>query len=147
MNTATLNQIVSFLNTNPRNRLIILKNKNESDFLFTDIGFELATALKNSTQNKQVSMLASDALEGIINQSEKTHPLIGKYVALTNIGILMEDALKINVPTFLNSNSQNRSFLLKWDGELSDPLLYFLSKENGKTINLKGISHIITYEV
>jgi hypothetical protein len=59
----------------------------------------------------------------------------------------MEDALKINVPTFLNSNSQNRSFIVEWDGELSDPLLYFLSKEIGKTITLKGISHIITYEV
>jgi len=143
MSTSNLNQIVNFLNTNPRNRLIILQNTNEPDFLFTDIGFELATALKN----KQISMLASDALDGIINRNENSHPLIGKYVAITNIGILMEDALKINVPTFLNSNSQNRSFIVKWEGELNDPLLYFLSKENGKAISLKGISHIITNEV
>jgi hypothetical protein len=92
-------------------------------------------------------MLTTDLLEEIIQESEKKHPLIGKYVAIKNMGMMMEPALKINLPSFLDTHSQNCSLIVDWEGEIEKPYLYFLSKEKGKKINIQGISHIIVTDV
>ena len=138
-----MQKIVSFLNTFPRNRLIILQNVQDYDFVYTDLGYELSKAIGENSNHKQISMLVSEALEKIIQSNEKAHLIIGNYLAIKNLGILMEDALKINMVSFLNNQSQNRSLIVNWEGEIDQSMLYFLSKEKGKVINLKGISHIV----
>ncbi len=138
-----MNHIINFLNTNPRNRLIILQDPSTNDFVFNDIGFELSNAITSNSNPTQISMFASEALESIINGSEKTHPIIGNYIALRNLGILMEEALKINIQSFFNRHSQNCTLIVDWEGEIDQTKLYFLSKKNGKIIDLKGISHIV----
>lgn len=138
-----MQKIVSFLNTYPRNRLIILQNVQEYDFVCTDLGYELSTAIGKDSNHRQISMFVSEALEKIIQSNEKTHPIFGNYIAIKNLGILMEDALKINMTSFLNNHSQNRTLIVNWEGEIDQSMLYFLTKKNGKVINLKGISHII----
>lgn len=138
-----MKQIVSFLNSNPRNRLIILQNVQENDFVFTDLGYELSKAIGADTNNKQISMLAFEALENIIQVAVKTHPTIGNYIAIKNLGIVMEDALKINMIAFLNNHSQNNTLIVDWIGEIDQTKLYFLSKKNGKIIDLLGVSHIV----
>jgi len=120
-----------------------LQNVQENDFVFTDLGFELSNAIKGNTTHKQISMLASEALEKIIQDGIKTHPIISNYIAIKNLGILMEDALKINMIAFLNNHSQNNTLIVNWEGEIDQTKLYFLSKRNGKIIDLKGISHIV----
>lgn len=74
MDTSIESKIVSFLNSIPRNRLIILETAHGTDFLFTDIGYELAKVLETSINHKQISMLTTDLLEGIIQESKKYIP-------------------------------------------------------------------------
>ena len=143
MDTSNVNKIVTFLNSISRNRLIILQKLIGTDFIFTDIGSELAKALEHNLKHKQISMLTTDLLEVIIHRSERSHPLIGKYVAITNMGMMMEPSLKINLPSFLDTHSQNCSLIVAWEGEIEKQNLYFLSKEKGKVVNLEGISHIV----
>lgn len=142
-----MNEIVSFLNTNPRNRLIILQNVQENDFVFTDLGYELSNAIRGNANHKQTSMFASEELEKIIQGNVKKHPVIGNYIGIKNLGIMMEDALKLNMLFFLNSHSQNNTLIVDWVGEIDQDSLYFLSKKEGKVINLIGINHIICNEI
>jgi len=138
-----IKRIVSFLNSTPRNRLIILQNVQEPDFVFTDLGYELSKAIRENANHKQISMFASEELEKIIQGNMKSHPIIGNYIAIKNLGILMEDALKINMIAFFNNHSQNNTLIVDWVGEIDQDSLCFLSKKDGKVIKLTGISHII----
>lgn len=138
-----MNQILSFLNTYPRNKLIILSSYHEHDFVFTDIGYELSKAIADHLSHKQIGLFSFDALERIVQDNVKIHPLIGSYIAIKNLGIFFEKELKINILSFLNAYSQNHTLIVQWPGETEPSKLYFLSKNAGKIIHLKDISHII----
>lgn len=114
-----------------------------NDFDFIDMGFELANEIGENSNHKQITMITFEILGKIIQGGVKTHPIIGNYIAIQNLGILMEDALKINMIAFLNNHSQNNTLIVDWEGEIDQTKLYFLSKKNGKIIDLKGISHVV----
>lgn len=136
-------KIESFLKKQSRNRLIILLNEKYQDLFFTDIGSELSKAIEKQVNHKQISMIASDALETIMQNNEKTHPIIGKYIAICNLGILFENSLKFDVVHFLDSHSKNQTLFVEWEGEMDNNKLFFLSKNKGLQFDLTNISHII----
>lgn len=142
MFTINTNKFDAFLQKSPRNRLIILSQEKPDELSFVDMGIELSTAIEKQITHKQISMLASDALETIIQNSEKTHPVIGKYTAISNLGILFEKALKFDFIHFLDSQSKNQTLFIYWEGELDKNQLYFLSKNKGLQFDISNISHI-----
>ena len=136
------NKINSFLNNSPRNKLFITTSLIDDDLSYIDIGVELSKAIEKQITHKQISMVASDALEIIMQNSEKTHPDIGKYTAISNLGILFEKPLKFDFIHFLDSHSKNQSLFIYWEGEIDKNKLYFLSKNKGQQFDITNISHI-----
>jgi len=141
MFTITTNKLDSFLKKSPRNRLIILSQEKPGELSFVDIGFELSKAIEKQITHKQISMVASDALETIMQNSENKHPEIGKYTAISNLGILFEKPLKFDFIHFLDSHSKNQTLFIYWEGEVDKNNLYFLSKK-GLQFDITNISHI-----
>ena len=134
--------IDSFLKKSPRNRLIILSEEMPNELAFVDIGVELSKAIEKQITHKQISMVASDALETIMQNIERIHPVIGKYTAISNLGILFEKALKFDFIHFLDSHSKNQTLFIYWEGEVDKTKLYFLSKNKGLQFDICNISHI-----
>ena len=106
------------------------------------MGIELSTAIEKQINHKQISMVASDKLESIMQNSESTHPEIGKYTAISNLGILFEKSLKFDFIHFLDAHSKNQTLLIYWEGEVDKNKLYFLSKNKGIQFDITNISHI-----
>jgi hypothetical protein len=142
MFTINTNKFDTFLQKTPRNRLIILSQDKPDELAFVDLGVELSRAIEKQINHKQISMVASDALETIMQNSVKTHPEIGKYTAISNLGILFEKALKFDFIHFLDSQSKNQTLFIYWEGELDKNQLYFLSKNKGIQFDITNISHI-----
>lgn len=142
MDINTTNKLDSFLKKSPRNRLIILSQEKPDELAFVDMGIELSTAIEKQINHKQISMVASDKLESIMQNSESTHPEIGKYTAISNLGILFEKSLKFDFIHFLDAHSKNQTLLIYWEGEVDKNKLYFLSKNKGLQFDITNISHI-----
>ena len=142
MLTINSKSINSFLKKSPRNRLIILSQEKPDELAFVDMGIELSTAIEKQINHKQISMVASDKLESIMQNSESTHPEIGKYTAISNLGILFEKALKFDFIHFLDTHSKNQTLFIYWEGELDKNKLYFLSKNKGLQFDITNFSHI-----
>ena len=138
----TTNKLDSFLKKSPRNRLIILSQVKLGELSFVDIGSKLSKAIEKQITHKQISMVASDALEIIMQNSEKIHPEIGKYTAVSNLGILFEKALKIDFIHFLDTHSKNQALFIYWEGEVDKNQLFFLTKNKGLQFDISNISHI-----
>lgn len=143
MFTSISNKINLFLHKSPRNKLIISKLFLGNDLFFVDVGVELSKIIESRATHQQISLVAYDALEMIMQNNEKTHPAIGKYTAILNLGILFQSAVKIDLFSFLERYSQNQSLIVAWEGEIDKNTLYFLSKTKGIQVDLTGISHLI----
>ena len=63
--------------------------------------------------------------------------------ALSNIGILIEPELKQDLTRLMEKHSNGNVLFIKWDGEIDQDNLYFLSKEKGIKINIKNLSQIL----
>ena len=142
MNIIPSTKINSFIKKLPRNRLIILSKEISQDLSFVDMGVELSKDIEKQINHKQISMVVFDVLETIMQNSEKTHPEIGKYTAISNLGILFEKPLKFDFIHFLDSHSKNQTLFIYWEGEVDKNQLFFLTKNKGLQFDISNISHI-----
>lgn len=136
-----MKNIKQFLNTHPRNRLIIVK-EDIVDVTYVDIGNLLSERLRGTVEEKNLPFIAVKILDEIVDLNIKYSDDLGNYVAIKNIGILLEKELKMDLKTILEKHSRDITLFVKWDGAIEGNKLYFLSKEKGVEINLKGLSNI-----
>lgn len=134
-------KIIYFLNSYPRNRLIISTEIFEK-VNWIDIGKLLALELSNLDKKKIVFKI-NQLLDDIIVKNKTQYKEFGETIAIENIGLLLEPELKFNVEKFLSDYSQNNTLILKWEGEIDTNQLYFLTKNDNHKIDLKNISHIV----
>lgn len=102
--------------------------------------------------SQEITSFSSDAKVGlktmqIINKMFSSSILViqeyGKCLAIKNIGILLEPELKIDFVQILDKYSSSNTLYVKWEGEIEDGILYFLTKEKGQKIDIKNLSHIV----
>lgn len=134
--------ITSFLQEGRRHKLIIAGSLEELGVEALDVGLELARALEGKENSRRLPSIAEEALKGILDQHTQVSGPFGKYIALTNLGILFEPALHLDIPGLLRRYSQNNALFVEWAGEREEGRLYFLSKEKGKAVSLEGVSHL-----
>lgn len=135
--------IKSFLDTDPRNK-IILHNKNDIESI--DIGFMFSEKISSILDDKRLSLKAKERLDHILTNIMENDPKLGKFISISNLGILFEQELKIDFNQFLDQYSKNNLLFAKWEGEIEDNVLYFLTKENGVKINIENLNYIILGE-
>ena len=78
--------IDDYLKQNPKHKLVFSKSE-PAGFIFTDLGFEMATRLEGQALP---SVVATETFESVVAKGTKVHPEYGRYVAIKNIGMLFE---------------------------------------------------------
>ena len=135
-------ELIEFVQGSSRNKLVISKQKMEG-FEFIDIGKEFSMELGSiPVHDDRFSLKAKDLLYSLIQRLETYSDFTGRYIALTNLGILLEPELRLNFLEFIQSVSQTYPLILHWDGVIENDTLIFKTKPNGVEISLKGINHL-----
>lgn len=137
-----LKQLSMFIDSAPRNKLVLVKDPNIlKELQSINVGFELSRFIHdgNPTDIKAESL---GFIRHHIAERTQIHPIIGKYVSLTNIGILFEPAIGIDMNIFLSNLTRNTMLILEWKGEIKYPHLFFLHSGHGPKINISQLSYI-----
>jgi len=135
-------EILSFLKTQSRNK-VVFYIEGIKDITEIDLGTELSQVLYNLYDLTKLPMKVLHELEIIMNNATIEHELFGRSLAISNLGILFEPELKVDFSILLEKYSNTNVLFVKWEGEIDDENLYFLSKEKGLKTNIKNLSHII----
>ena len=131
-----------FILTNGVNKDIIETFTNEYKINSVDIGLELSNALSDEDLNKQISLIALEKFNGIIEDNISVF-MDQDTIVLYNLGILFEDDLKLNLESILLEISKSVLIILLWEGEVSNHGLHFLSEKNGKFLALKKEQYLL----
>lgn len=109
---------------------------------FVDVGKELSLAICKHIGNKNVSLITEGELEIIIERNTKNDSDSGDYIAISNIGILFEPELKLNVPSKFENWAKTRCLIVKKEGTIENGTFKLAGTAERKyTIELKGISY------
>ena len=136
------NIITEYINSYSKNKIIIHREI-FPDVNSIDIGFLLSQSIYNWRDDSKLSMKVTSELDKLFNDELVIHSSYGRTIAISNIGILLEPNLKQDLRAILEKYSNNNTLFVKWDGEVENGYLYFLSKEKGIKININELSHII----
>lgn len=128
-----------FLNTNPRNKLIFCANEIPG-YNYIDLGYMLSVSICN--RNLNIPIAAYDSLIKIVEANISVDSRYGKYIAISNIGILFEPQLEFNIRHILDSLSRNNILIICTEGEVDNSDMYFLSKIKGENIDISGLSYL-----
>ena len=131
--------INDFINLNPKYKLVFTKNE-PSEFIFTDLGFEMATRLEGQPLP---SVVASETFESVATKGMQVHPEYGKYLAIKNIGILFEPSLRLNVRLLFESISHDTLLVVCSDGIVENDTFLFIKPTDGFGISLSGLSFLV----
>ena len=138
----TIQNLSTYVNRQSRNNLFFISNEVE-DIKYVDIGRLLSGEIENSLEKKRLGMIAEDALRKILSRGSVANEHIGEYLAIKNIGILFEPALKLDVLSILKNWSRDHILIVKHEGEIREGVFYLVSNSTKQTINLKE-SKILT---
>ena len=115
---------------------------------FMDVGTLLARAIESSLSNRHLPFVAEEELEKIIKANVCHSSEIGDYIAIRNIGILFEPALRLDLHAKLSTWS--RAYVLIVDsaeGTIQKDIFYLAGDtDSSYKINLSDISYNIHYD-
>ena len=102
-------EVVSYVKQDLRNKIVFSKQCIEG-LQSLNVGLTLATMLRdNSLPSLAIQQLFSDAVKADQN--------IGRYLAVSNIDILFEPDLKLDVGNLFDSYSKNQCLVIQADSE------------------------------
>ena len=137
-----MSRLSRFLDTGPRARLVFIRNHDKIESIPTlNISFEVARFIHD---NKPADLKNNcfSFIKRIIFENTFSHPILGKIIYLSNIGVLFEPELGLDVDLFLSNISRNILTLIDWDGELKFPYLYFLRPTSSHRIKVDNLNYI-----
>jgi len=135
-------QVISYLKTSPRNRIIIHQGKFD-ELAYLDIGVEFSKLLKPIVNTKHLSFKAQNLLNDLLLSFISKHLELGEILSLTNYGILFEKELNIDIIAMFDKYSKNLTLILDWQGEIENDILYYLDKQSNIKIDMNSINHLI----
>lgn len=136
----TIQNLSAYVNRQSRNNLLFISNEVEG-IKYVDIGRLLSGEIENSLEKKRLGMIAEDALRKILSRGSVINEHIGEYLAIKNIGILFEPALKFDIMSILKNWSRDHVLIVKHEGEIREGVFYLVSNSTKQTINLKEITY------
>ena len=130
-------------------RLIII-NSQLDNLKYADIGLLLSSSIEHSISKKHLAMIANDALDEIIKKNISHDQNIGDYIALSNIGILFEPSLCLNLQEKFRIWTKTFTLIINnSEGTITNNIFYLANaKTESYSINLSNIPYnIISYEI
>lgn len=137
-----MDKIDRYLKSQSRNKIVFYKQ----DILGVeaiDVGKKLSQEIKSIASDNKVGMKSLIIMDELFTSSFSNNSEYGKYLAIYNLGILFEPELKTDFIQILDKYSSSNTLFVKWEGEIEDGFLYFLTKEKGQKIDIKNLSHIV----
>jgi hypothetical protein len=116
-----LTNIKNYISQNTRNKIVICRDYID-DLQFINVGYDLSKLLSKNSYNYE------EAVSVIVDKTYHDET-IGNYLALSNIAILFEPELKINVSDILDTYSKNQCLIIQTDMEITN------------WVNLNGLSY------
>lgn len=132
----------TYLNSQSRNKIVFCKNE-IAEIQSLDVGKKLSNEIVPLLSDSKVAMKSIFIIDELFSSSIIEYSSLGKYLAIKNLGILFEPELKTDFLQILDKYSSSNTFFVKWEGEIEDGILYFLTKEKGQKIDIKNLSHIV----
>lgn len=137
-----MDSLFNYINSQSRNKIVFYK-QDVSGIESIDVGKELSHGIKSISSDAKIGMKSLIILDELFTSSISNNSEYGKYLAIHNPGILFEPELKTDFAQILDKYSSLNTLFVKWDGEIEDGILYFLTKEKGQKIDIKNLSHIV----
>ena len=106
-----LTDIKDYIAQTTRNKIVICRY-NIGGLEFINVGYELAKLLSKNSYNNEEAVCA-------ILDKTFHNETIGNYLALTNISIIFEPELKINVSDILDTYSKNQCLIIHTDMDIT----------------------------
>lgn len=135
-----MNIPASYINRLARNKLLFTSQEMEG-INYMDIGRLFSEKLENSLLKKHLPMIAEDALKAILSQNSESNEVIGRYIAIKNIGILFEPVLHFDLESFLSNWSRDQVLIICHEGEIRDNKFYLVPNTQKYFVNLKEITY------
>ena len=131
--------INDFINQNPKYKLIFTKNEIDG-LVFTDMGYEMAALLKGQPSP---SVVATVTFDSVAAKGMNPHPVYGRYLAIKNIGILFEPALRLNIRMLFESISHDTLLVVCSDGVIKNDYYYFNEHTEDYGVPVSGLSYLV----
>ena len=133
----------AFLSSPSRNHLVI-SDDCIVGFDYIDVGLEISAFIEDKISDRRLSMRVQDHLNVLLRSHICKSEEFGEYLALTNIGILFEPLLKIDLDGFLDRWSQNMILILDvGKGHVQDKYLFLTQGcSRDYSVSLEGINYI-----
>ncbi len=113
-----LTDIKNYIAQNTRNKIVVCRDRIDG-LEFINVGYVLSKLLSKNSYNYE------EAVSAILDKTFHNET-IGSYLALTNIAILFEPELKINVSDILDAYSKNQCLIIHTDMDITQ-----WTKKNG----------------
>lgn len=137
-----MDKIEKYLKIQSRNKIVFYKQY-VLGVEAIDVGKKLSHEIKSIASDAKIGMKSLIIMDELFTSSFLDNSEYGKYLAIHNLGILFEPELKADFTQILDKYSSSNILFVKWEGEIENGILYFLSKEKGQQINIKNLSHIV----
>lgn len=137
-----MNNITQYLQSQARNKIVFYKQDIPRIQVF-DVGKKLSHEIKSISSDVKVGMKSLIIIDELFTSSFSDNSDYGKYLAIQNIGILLEPELKTDFVQILDKYSTSNVLFVKWEGDIENGILYFLTKKSGLKIDIKNLSHIV----
>ena len=102
-------EVVTYVKQDLRNKIVFSKQCIEG-LQYLNVGLTLATMLRDNS-------LPSLAIQELFSDAVKADQNIGRYLAVSNIDILFEPDLKLDVGNLFDSYSKNQCLVIQADSE------------------------------
>jgi len=135
-------KIKNYLKTNARNKIVFYCN-DIADIEPINIGIEVSQRIFSDVSDIKLSLKTKQIIDDILVSSIIKHEVYGKFIAITNIGILLEKDLRVDIINLFDRFSCVNALFVKWNGEIESGNLFFQSKQNGIKLELESLSYII----
>lgn len=141
--TELIARLMQFSETPSRNHIAFV-SQCEDVFHFVDVGIALSKELVGIVSDNQLSLKARDCLNGILNSNVSNSIAIGNYLAITNIGILFEPILKLDIEALFNRWSQNMILIVDMkQGSVVQEKYYLNQQTDQYSIDLHEMNYIV----
>lgn len=137
-----MDKISKYLKSQSRNKIVFYK-QDVLGLEAIDVGKKLSNEIKSIASDAKIGMKSLIIMDELFTSSFSNNSEYGKYLAIQNLGILFEPDLKTDFIQILDKYSSSNTLFVKWEGEIENGILYFLTKEKGQKIDIKNLSHIV----
>lgn len=136
-----------YIPTGTRHKLLFTSYHTEG-IEYVDMGALLAHEIESSLLNRHLPLIADDAVENIIKNHVKHNDALGHYIAIYNIGILFEPALRLDLHAKFNSWSKAYTLIVDCTaGTIKNNTFYLTdATDQSYSIDLSDISYKIHYD-